>query len=69
MPAAATTVPVRPETLRRLKSYKVRDTTCEDVLTELMEEFPPPQFWRERSRRLHEEPNVPLTVVRHRFKI
>lgn len=40
--AAATTVPVRPETLRRLKAYKVGDATYDEVLTELMEEVPPP---------------------------
>jgi len=69
MASAATTVPVRPATLRRLKTYKVGDATYDDVLTELMEEVPPPRFWREHYRRLHEESSVPLADVRRRLKI
>lgn len=69
MPAAATTVPVRPETLRKLKSYKVGGVTYDDVLNELMEEVPPPRFWREHYRRLHEEVRLPLSEVRRRLKL
>src|SRR2546426_3541398 len=36
-----TTVPVRPETLARLRSYKVGGATYDDVLNELMDDCPP----------------------------
>jgi hypothetical protein len=69
MASSATTVPVRSDTLRKLKSYKVGDATYDDVLNELMEEVPPPHFWREHYRRLHEEPSIPLAEVRRRLKL
>jgi hypothetical protein len=69
MASSATTVPVRSDTLRKLKSYKVGDATYDDVLNELMEEVPPPRFWREHYRRLHEDKSIPLAEVRRRLKL
>lgn len=41
---AATTVTVRPETLRRLRQYKTGGTTFDNVLNELMDALPPRRF-------------------------
>ena len=44
---ATTTVPVKPETLRRLRLYKVGGTTYDEVLNDLMDDNPPAAFIRE----------------------
>ncbi len=52
---ATTTVPVKPETLARLRSYKVGGATYDDVLNDLMDDRPPAGFIREHLRRLKKE--------------
>ncbi len=41
---AKTTIPVKPETLARLRSYKVGGATYDDVLNDFMDERPPRGF-------------------------
>ena len=55
MVMSTTTVPVKPETLARLRSYKVGGATYDDVLNELMDDPLPVGFIREHLRRLKEE--------------
>ena len=64
-----TTVPVKPETLRRLRSYKVGGTTYDEVLNDLMDDNPPGTFIREHLRRLREEPDIPWSDVRKRLRL
>ena len=55
MMGAFTSLPVKPETLRRIKAYKVMGKTYDDLLNEWMDEVPPADFLREHARRLEEE--------------
>ena len=41
MAMATTTIPVKPETLARLRSYKVGGSTYDDVLNDLLDDHPP----------------------------
>ena len=66
---ATTTVPVRPETLRRLRSYKVGGATYDEVLNDLMDVNPSGAFIREHLRRLREEPDIPWREVRKRRRL
>jgi len=66
---ATTTVPVKPETLQRLRLYKIGGTTYDDVLNELMDDSPPGTFVREHLRRLREEPDIPWSKVRKRLRL
>ncbi len=53
-----TSVPVKPETLRRLRSYKVGGKTYDDVLNAFMDETPTAEFWKEMDRQMKEEPRL-----------
>ena len=64
-----TTVPVKPETLRRLRSYKIGGTTYDEVLNDLMDDNPPVASIREHLRRLREEPDIPWDEVRKRLRL
>lgn len=64
-----TTVPVKPETLRRLRAYKLGGKSYDDVLNELMDERPPAAFLREHLRRLKEEERVDWKTVKRRLKL
>lgn len=66
---ATTTVPVRKETLRRLRTYKVGGATYDDVLNDLMDDHPPAMFVQEHLRRLFEEPDIPWREVRKRLRL
>ncbi len=55
MAMSTTTIPVKQETLARLRSYKVGGATYDDVLNDLMDDQPPAGFIREHLRRLKEE--------------
>ncbi len=63
-----TTIPVKPETLARLRSYKVGGATYDDVLNDLMDDQPPEGFIREHLRRLKQEPFSDWKDVRKRFR-
>ena len=66
---ATTTVPVKPETLRRLRAYKMGGATYDEVLNDLMDDAPPVAFIREHLRGLREEPDVPWREVRQRLRL
>lgn len=69
MASVQTTVPVKGETLRRLRGYKTGGASYDDVLNEMMDEFPPATFVQEHLRRLHEEEKVSWDSVRSRLKL
>ncbi len=54
MVTSTITIPVKQETLARLRSYKVGGATYDDVLNDLMDDQPPAGFIREHLRRLKE---------------
>lgn len=64
-----TTVPVKPETLRRLRSYKTGGKSFDEVLNDLMDEFPPENWIKEHLRRLREEESVPWREVKKRLRL
>ena len=51
-----TTLPVRKETLRRLKGYKVGGVSYDDLLNDLLDAHPPEEFFWKHLRRLKGEP-------------
>ena len=69
MTMATTTVPVKPETLARLRAYKVGGATYDDVLNYLMDDRPPEGFIREHLRRLKEETFSEWKDVRKRLRL
>ncbi len=69
MAISLTTVPVKGDTLRRLRSYKTGGATYDDVLNEMMDEIPPDSFIQEHLRRLREEETVSWDAVRSRLKL
>jgi len=64
-----TTVPVKPETLARLRSYRVGGATYDDVLNEPMDDRPPMGFIREHLRLLKEEEFSDWKDVRKRLRL
>jgi predicted CopG family antitoxin len=69
MASAQTTVPVKDDTLRRLRGYKTGGASFDEVLNEMMDEIPPETFVREHLRRLREEEKVSWDSVRARLKL
>ena len=69
MVMATTTIPVKPETLARLRAYKVGGSTYDDVLNDLMDDRPPMGFIREHLRRLKEEEFSDWKDVRKRLRL
>jgi hypothetical protein len=64
-----TTIPVKKETLARLRSYKVGGATYDDVLNDFMDDRPPAGFIREHLRRLKEEEFTDWKDVRKRLRL
>jgi hypothetical protein len=75
MPATAkprrafTTLPVKPDTLRRLRAYKTMGASYDDVLNELMELNPPASFLREHLRSLEEDERIPWSEVKKKLRL
>lgn len=69
MASAVTTVPVKADTLRRLRGYKVGGASFDQVLNDLMDETPPSGFIQEHLRRLREEETVDWESVKSRLKL
>jgi hypothetical protein len=63
-----TSVPVKPETLRRLRAYKTMGASYDDVLNDLMELNPPASFLREHLRSLEEDERIPWREVKKKIK-
>ncbi|MHB1435490.1 MAG: hypothetical protein ACYCPN_01520 [Thermoplasmata archaeon] len=61
-PDRLTTVSVRLRTLQNLRKYKVGGASLDDVLIELMENYPPESFWEEIRRR-EKEPDLDAEEV------
>ncbi len=66
---ATTTVPVKPETLSKLRAYKVGGATYDDILNEFMDERPPEAFIQEHLRRLKEDTFEDWASVRRRLRL
>lgn len=64
-----TSVPVKLETLRRLRGYKTTGETFDAVLNALMDAQPPERFVREHLRRLRHEERVTWASVRRRSNL
>ena len=69
MVMSTTTIPVKPETLARLRAYKLGGSTYDDVLNDLMDDRPPAGFIREHLRRLKEEEFSDWKDVRKRLRL
>jgi len=59
-----TTLPVRRETLRRLRGYKVGGVSYDKLLNDLLDAHPPEEFFLEHLRRLKREPRRPWSDIR-----
>lgn len=54
----STSIPVKPETLARLRALKTGGATYDELLNELLDANPPEAFVWEHLRRLREEERV-----------
>ena len=59
-----TTIPVRKETLDRLKGYKIDGASYDDLINDLLEVHPPEEFLLEHLKRLRGEKRRPWDEVR-----
>lgn len=59
-----TTIPIRRETLNRLKGYKVGGASYDDLINDLLEVHPPEEFFLEHLRRLRGEPRRSWSEIR-----
>jgi hypothetical protein len=64
-----TTVPVKSDTLRRLRGYKAGGASYDQVLNDLMDDILPESFLNEHLRRLREEETVEWDLVRAPLKL
>jgi hypothetical protein len=65
---AFTSLPVKHDTLRRLRSYKTMGASYDDVINDLMDRNPPATFIREQLRILEEEERVDWAEVKKKIK-
>lgn len=63
-----TTLPVKPDTLQRLRLYKTMGASYDEVLNDLMDLNPPASFLKEHLRRLEEEERIPWDEVKKKLK-
>ena len=63
-PMGSASVPVRRDTLERLRAYKRSGATYDEVLNDLMDTTPPPEFLREHRRRLRDERRTDWPTVK-----
>jgi hypothetical protein len=66
---AYTTLPVRKETLRRLKGYKVGGVSYDELLNDLLDAHPPEEFFLEHLRRLKREPRRPWREIKKELNL
>jgi hypothetical protein len=69
MTGQITTVPVKADTLRRLRGYKTGGSSFDQVLNDLMDDVPPAAFIQEHLRRLQEEEKVDWARVKSRLNL
>jgi hypothetical protein len=53
--ASLTTIPVKRQTLERLRGYKVGGASYDDLINDLLATHPPEEFFLEHVRRLRGE--------------
>lgn len=64
-----TTVPVRRETLRRLRGYKVGGISYDELLNDLLDAHPPEEFFLEHLRRLTREPRRTWSKIKEELDL
>ena len=68
-PNEYTTLPVRAETLRRLKGYKVGGVSYDRLLNDLLDAHPPEEFFLEHLRRLKRESRRPWSDIKDELEL
>ena len=66
---AFTSVPVKPDTLQRLRMYKTMGASYDEVLNDLMDLNPPAAFIKEHLRILEEEDSIPWDEVKKKLNL
>ncbi|TET89371.1 MAG: hypothetical protein E3J35_10820 [Methanomassiliicoccales archaeon] len=64
-----TTIPVRKETLDKLRGYKVGGATYDDLINDLLAVHPPEEFFLEHLRRLRGEKRRPWVEIREELEL
>ena len=64
-----TTLPVRTETLRRLRGYTVGGVGYDQLLNDLLDAHPPEEFFLEHLRRLNREPRRAWGEIRKELDV
>ena len=59
-----TTIPVRQDTLDKLRGYKVGGATYDDLINDLLNVHPPEEFFLEHLRRLRGEKRRPWAEIK-----
>lgn len=59
-----TTIPVRKETLEKLRGYNVGGASYDDLINDLLAVHPPEEFFLEHLRRLRGEARRPWSEIR-----
>lgn len=59
-----TTIPVRRQTLERLRAYKVGGASYDDLINDLLATHPPEEFFLEHVRRLRGEKRRPWREIK-----
>jgi len=67
--AKYTTIPVRKETLDKLRGYKVGGATYDDLINDLLAVHPPEEFFLEHLRRLRGEKSRPWVEIREELEL
>lgn len=62
--SAYTTIPIRKETLDKLRGYKVGGASYDDLINDLLAVHPPEEFFLEHLRRLRGEKRRPWSEIR-----
>jgi len=63
-----TSLPITPETLRRLKGYKVGGASYDELINDLLDAHPPEEFFLEHLRRLRES-RRPWSEIRRDLRL
>ncbi len=67
--SAHTTIPVRRETLDRLRGYKVGGASYDDLINDLLAVHPPEEFFLEHLRRLRGEERRSWSEIREELDL
>ena len=64
-----TTIPLRKETLDKLRGYKVGGASYDDLINDLLAVHPPAEFFREHLRRLRGEKRRSWSEIREELDL